>query len=327
MTRSTLRHGYLTIAAIAACAMISGTAWAADYPARSIRLIVPFASGSATDTSARIYASELSKQMGQQFLVDNRPGAGGAIGMQLLAKAGADGYTLGYAGAGPLSINRSITPNLPYDVEKDYQPISQAVDAPLMLAVSPTLPVKTVKDLIALAKSRPGQLNNGSAGTGTIGHLAGEYFKMMSATEIVHIAYKGGAQAAIDVMTGQVQLMFDPINGVSPHVSSGKLRGLAVTGLKRAKAFSNIPTIAESGLKGYEVTTWGGILAPAGIPKSHLAKLNAEMLKAVKSPTVIELYAALGAEPASSTPEQFAALIRSETTKWAEVVKRANIKL
>lgn len=322
MTRPAIFHRCLAIAAIACCATLTGTTLAADYPVRPIRLFVPFASGSATDTSARIYANELTKQMGQQVMADNRPGAGGAIGMQLLAKAAADGYTIGYAGPGPLAINRSVTPNLPYDVEKDFQPISQAVDAPLMLAVSPTLPVKTVKDLIALAKSRPGELSNGSAGTGTIGHLAGEYFKMKSGTSILHVPYKGGGQAAIDVMSGQVQLMFDPINGVSPHVRSGKLRGLAVTSRKRAKAFPAIPTVAES-IADFEVTTWGGILAPAGIPKPILAKLNTEMQTAVKSPTVIERYAALGAEPVSSTPEQFAALIRSESAKWAEVVKRA----
>ncbi len=320
MTRSTISTGCLGITLLATA--IGGTAVAADYPARTIRLIVPFASGSATDTSARIYANELGKQMGQQVVADNRPGAGGAIGMQLLAKAAADGYTIGYAGAGPLAINRSVTPNLPYDVEKDYQPISQAVSAPIMLAVSPTLPVKTVKDLIALAKSRPDDLSNGSAGTGTIGHLSGEYFKMKSSTRILHIPYKGGGQAAIDVMSGQVQLMFDPINGISPHVRSGKLRGLAVTSLDRAKAFPAIPAVAET-IKDFEVTTWGGILAPAGIPKPALTRLNAEMQKAVKSSTVIERYAALGADPVSSTPEQFAALIRSETVKWAEVVKRA----
>ena len=302
--------------------MMNGAAIAADYPNRPIRLFVPFASGSATDTSARIFANELSKQMGQQVIADNRPGAGGAIGMQLLAKATADGYTIGYAGAGPLAINRSVTPDLPYNVDKDFQPVSQAVDGPIMLAVSPTLPVKTVKDLIALAKSRPGDLSNGSAGTGTIGHLAGEYFKMKSGTRILHIPYKGGGQAAIDVMSGQVQLMFDPINGVSPHVRSGKLRGLAVTSRNRAKAFPDIPAVAEF-IKDFEVTTWGGILAPTGIPKPALTRLNAEMQKAVKSPTVIERYATLGAEPVSSTPEQFAALIRSETAKWAEVVKLA----
>ncbi|MBS1217509.1 MAG: transporter [Proteobacteria bacterium] len=322
MPHATAYRAPLNIAVLIAAAHFAGAALAADYPARALRLIVPFASGSATDTSARIYANELTKQMGQQVMADNRPGAGGAIGMQLLAKAAADGYIIGYAGPGPLAINRSVTPNLPYDVEKDFQPISQAVDAPLMLAVSPTLPVKTVKDLIALAKSRPGELSNGSAGTGTIGHLAGEYFKMKSGTSILHVPYKGGGQAAIDVMSGQVQLMFDPINGVSPHVRSGKLRGLAVTSRNRAKAFPAIPTVAES-IADFEVTTWGGILAPAGIPKPILAKLNTEMQTAVKSPTVIERYAALGAEPVASTPEQFAALIRSESAKWAEVVKRA----
>jgi len=322
MPHATAYRAPLNIAVLIAAAHFAGAALAADYPARALRLIVPFASGSATDTSARIYANELTKQMGQQVMADNRPGAGGAIGMQLLAKAAADGYIIGYAGPGPLAINRSVTPNLPYDVEKDFQPISQAVDAPLMLAVSPTLPVKTVKDLIALAKSRPGELSNGSAGTGTIGHLAGEYFKMKSGTSILHVPYKGGGQAAIDVMSGQVQLMFDPINGVSPHVRSGKLRGLAVTSRNRAKAFPAIPTVAES-IADFEVTTWGGILAPAGIPKPILAKLNTEMQTAVKSPTVIERYAALGAEPVASTPDQFAALIRSESAKWAEVVKRA----
>ncbi len=320
MTHPVAYTGCLGIALLAT--VIGGAAMAADYPGRPVRLIVPFASGSATDTSARIYANELSKQMGQQVVADNRPGAGGAIGMQLLAKAAPDGYTIAYAGPGPLAINRSVTPNLPYDVEKDFQPISQAVTAPIMLAVSPTLPVKTVKDLIALAKSRPDDMSNGSAGTGTIGHLAGEYFKMKSGTRILHVPYKGGGQAAIDVMSGQVQLMFDPINGVSPHVRSGKLRGLAVTSLNRAKAFPAIPTVAES-IKDFEVTTWGGILAPAGIPKPALIRLSAEMQKAVKSPTVIERYAVLGADPIASTPEQFTALIRSETAKWAEVVKRA----
>lgn len=304
---------------------LAGTAAASEYPTRAVRLIIPFATGSATDTSARLYAVELSRQMGQQVIADNRPGAGGAIGMQLLAKSAPDGYTVGYAGAGPLAINRSVTPNLPYDVDRDFQFISQAVDAPLMLAVSPTLPAKTVKDLIGLARARPGQLTYGSAGTGTIGHLSGEYFAMLSRTNLVHVAYKGGAQAAIDVMAGNVQMIFDPINGVSPNVTSGRLRALAVTGLKRASAFPEVPTVAESGIPGYEVTTWGGVLAPAGTPQAIVARLNAEMQKAAKSAFVIERYGALGAEPKAGTPEQFAALVRKETAKWAEVVKRAKL--
>jgi len=301
------------------------TAAASEYPTRAVRMIIPFATGSATDTSARLYAVELSKQMGQQVVADNRPGAGGAIGMQLLAKSAPDGYTIGYAGAGPLAINRSVTPNLPYDVERDFQFVSQAVDAPLMLAVSPTLPAKTVKDLIGLARARPGQLTYGSAGTGTIGHLSGEYFAMLSRTNLVHVAYKGGAQAAIDVMAGNVQMIFDPINGVSPNVKTGRLRALAVTGLKRAAAFPDVPTVAESGIPGYEVTTWGGVLVPAGTPQAIIARLNAEMQKAAKSSFVNERYAALGAEPKAGTPEQFAALVRKETAKWAEVVKRAKL--
>ncbi|MGH6882797.1 MAG: Bug family tripartite tricarboxylate transporter substrate binding protein [Hypericibacter sp.] len=325
MTRPALCSGCFALALLSTITLTAGTSAAADYPERPVRLIIPFASGSATDTSARLYALELSKQMGQQVVPDNRPGAGGAIGMQQLAKSAADGYTIGYAGAGPLAINRSVTPNLPYDVDKDFQFISQAVDAPLMMAVSPTLPVKTVKDLIALAKAKPGQLAYGSAGTGTIGHLAGEYFRMKTGADILHVAYKGGAQAAIDVMSGNVQLIFDPINGVSPNVKSGRLRGLAVTGLKRAKAFPEIPTVAESGVKGFEVTTWGGMIAPAGTPAAIITRLNAEMQKAAKSSFVNERYAALGAEPVAGTPEQFATLVRTETAKWAEVVKRANL--
>lgn len=299
-----------------------------SYPERSIRLIVPFATGSATDSSARLYAVELSRQLGQQVIPDNRPGAGGAIGMQALAKAAPDGYTIAYAGAGPLAINRSLTPNLPYDVEKEIQPVSQAVSSPLILVVSPTLPVKNVKDLIALAKSRPDQLANGSAGNGTVGHLAGEYFKMLTGARILHVPYKGGAQAAVDTMSGFVQLMFDPASGIAPHVRSGRLRGLAVTGPQRTAAFPDIPTVAEAGVPGYEVTTWGGLVAPAGVPKAVLAKLNEEVRKAAKAPTLVERYAALGATPVTSaSPEAFATFIRQEFAKWAKVIKTANIKL
>lgn len=317
-----------TCIALIVLAFGAQAAFAQAYPERAIRLIVPFATGSATDSSARLYAVELSRQLGQQVIPDNRPGAGGAIGMQALAKAAPDGYTIAYAGAGPLSISRSLTPNLPYDVEKEIQPVSQAVSSPLILVVSPTLPVKNVKELIALAKSRPDQLANGSAGNGTVGHLAGEYFKMLTGTRILHVPYKGGAQAAVDTMSGFVQLMFDPASGIAPHVRSGRLRGLAVTGPQRTAAFPDIPTVAEAGVPGYEVTTWGGIVAPVGVSKAVLAKLNEEVRKAARAPTLVERYAALGATPVTSaTPEAFATFIRQEFVKWAKVIKSANIKL
>ena len=321
MTRSKIA---VALAAVVSAALVQHAA--AQYPDRSIRMIVPFAAGSATDTSARLYAAELSKQLGQQVVPDNRAGAGGALGMQVLVKAAPDGYTIAYAGAGPLAINRSITANLPYDVEKEVQAVSQAVSAPLMLAVSPTLPVKNVKELIALAKRRPGQLANGSAGTGTVGHLAGEYFKMMSGTDILHVPYKGGAQAATDVMSGQVQLMFDPASGVAPHVRSGRLRGLGVTGTMRTKAFPDLPTIAESGVPGYEVTTWGGIIMPMGTPRAIVNRLSEEVRKAGRAPTLVERYAALGADPVTSTPEEFTSFIRQEHLKWGKVVKAAKIE-
>ncbi len=294
----------------------------AQYPEAPIRLIIPFASGSATDTSSRIYATALSKQLGQQVVPDNRPGAGGVIGMELIARAAPTGYTIGYAGAGPLAINRSVSEKLPYDVDKDFAPISQANETPLMLAVSPSLPVKTVKELIALARSKPGALSNGSSGTGTIGYLAGELFKVMTDTRIEHIPYKGGAQAALDVMAGRVQLMFDPANGVSPFVKSGKLRGLAVTGARRVGSFPDMPTVAESGVAGYEVTTWGGLIAPAGVPAAIITRLSQEMRTAAASKFVKDSYEPLGAEPRASTPEEFTALIRREAAKWADVVKR-----
>jgi tripartite-type tricarboxylate transporter receptor subunit TctC len=293
------------------------------YPERPVRLIVPFAAGSATDSSARIFGVQMASQIGQQIVIENRAGAGGAIGMQALAKAAPDGYTIAYAGAGPLAINRSITPNLPYDVEKEVQPISQAISSPLLLAVSPTLPAKNVKELIALAKVRPGQLANGSAGTGTVGHLAGEYFKNLSKTDILHVPYKGGAQAATDAMSGFVQILFDPTSSLAPHVTSGRLRGLAVTGPKRIKPFPNLPTVAESGLPGYEVTTWGGIIGPAGMPKHIVARLSEEVQKAARSSTVIERFAALGTDPIGTTPEQFTEFIRKEYLKWGEVIRRA----
>jgi tripartite-type tricarboxylate transporter receptor subunit TctC len=293
------------------------------YPERPVRLIVPFAAGSATDSSARIFGVQMASQLGQQIIIENRAGAGGAIGMQALAKAAPDGYTIAYAGAGPLAINRSITPNLPYDVEKEVQAISQAISSPLLLAVSPTLPAKNVKELIALARARPGQLANGSAGTGTVGHLAGEYFKNLSKTDILHVPYKGGAQAATDAMSGFVQILFDPTSSLAPHVTSGRLRGLAVTGPKRIKPFPNLPTVAESGLPGYEVTTWGGIIGPAGMPKHIVARLSEEVQKAARSPTVIERFAALGTDPVGTTPEQFTEFIRKEYLKWGEVIRRA----
>ena len=246
--------------------------------------------------------------------------------MQAVAKSAPDGYTIAYAGAGPLAINRSMSANLPYDVEKEIQAISQAITSPLLLAVSPTLPVKNVREMIALAKSRPNQMSFGSAGHGTVGHLAGEYFKSLSKTDILHVPYKGGAQAAVDTMSGFVQFLFDPTSSLAPHVTSGRLRGLAVTGPKRIKAFANLPTVAESGLPGYEVTTWGGIIGPAGMPKHIVTRLSDEVQKAAKSTTVIERFAVLGSDPLGSTPEQFTDFIRKEYLKWAEVIKRAGLK-
>lgn len=324
MHNRSIHRSCLTLCLLAAAAAPAMAQKA--YPDRPIRLIVPFAAGSATDSSARIFSVQMASQIGQQIIVDNRAGAGGAIGMQALVKSAPDGYTISYAGAGPLAISRSLTANLPYDVDKEVQAISQAISSPLLLAVSPTLPVKNVKEMIALAKARPNQMSFGSAGNGTVGHLAGEYFKSLSKTDILHVPYKGGAQAAVDTMSGFVQFLFDPTSSLAPHVTSGRLRGLAVTGPRRAKAFPNLPTVAESGLPGYEVTTWGGIIGPVGIPKPIVARLSEEVQKAAKSQAVIERYSVLGSDPIGTTPEQFTEFIRKEYLKWAEVIKRAGLK-
>ena len=300
---------------------------AAQYPTRPLRYIVPQAPGSASDVSARIIASELTRILGQQVVVDNRPGGGLTIGIDMVVRAAPDGYTIGYGNIGGLVINRVILPKVPYDSVKDVQPIAQTNTGNQMLAVTNSLPVKSVRELIDHAKANPGKLLNGSSGNGTPGHLAGELFKQMANVSITHVPYKGGAQAMTEMMSGQVQLIFESTSSIAAHVRSGRLRGIAVTGLKRTPSFPDLPTIAESGLPGYDVTVWAGLITPVGVSKSVIATLNDAVNKAMVSPSLIEKYAANGVEPVRSTPEEYGALIRREVEKYTALAKTLKLKV
>jgi tripartite-type tricarboxylate transporter receptor subunit TctC len=300
---------------------------AADYPDRSIRLIISSAVGGSPDIVTRILAAELVKQMGQQIVIDNRPGAAQTIGTEMVVRASPDGYTIGYANVVTLAINKSLLPKQPYDPDKDLVIVGQFLSTYNLLAVTNALPVKTVKELIAHAKQNPGKLSNASGGNGTTGHLGGELFKIMTGTQIVHVPYKGSPQGITDLIAGQVQLMFDNLTSISPNVKTGKIRGLGVSSLKRSSIFPELPTISEAGVPGYETNAWGGIVVPVGTPRAIVTKLNAEINRALQSPTLKERYAAIQAEPVGGTPEQFAEYVKKETVKWAEVVKKSGARL
>ena len=313
-----------SIAFLLACAFATGAA--AQYPDRPIHLIVPQAAGSATDTLARILGAALAGEIGQQIIVDDRPGGALTVGLDLTAKSPPDGYTLCMGPIGALAITRHMVAQLPYDIERDFQPIMVVTKGHLLLAVSPTVPFKTVKELIAYAKKNPGKLLNASSSNGSPGHVGGELFKYMTGTDIVHVPYKGGAPAINDLIAGRVQLMFESLNSIAPFARSGAVRALAVSGDHRSPAFPDLPTIAEAGVPGYSAPTWSGVIAPAGVPRPIIDKLNAAMNRAIQSPGFKAHFAAIGDEPAGGTPEEFAALIASDSAKWGEVIKRAGIK-
>jgi len=300
---------------------------AAQYPERPVRLVVPQAAGSATDNIARIIAPALAKELGQPVIVDNRPGGALTIGIDAVAKAAPDGYTLGQGPVGALAITRHMVAKLPYDIERDLQPVALVTTGYMLLAVSPKTDFHSVKELVEFAKKNPGKLSNASSSNGSPGHVSGELFKYMTGTDIVHIPYKGGAPAIADLIAGQVQLMFESTNSIAPHVKAGRVRALAVTGEKRALSLPEVPTLIEAGVPGYEVNAWSGIITTAGVPRAVLDKLNAAVNRAILEPKAKELLFALGSEGGGGTPEDFAALIRRDSAKWAEVVKRSGAKI
>ena len=297
---------------------------AQTYPSKPIRWIVPFPPGGSTDLLARIVGQKLTESWGQQVVVDNRGGAGGTLGAAEAARAPADGYTL-LMGAIHHTIATSAYPNLPYDFQKDFTPISVVAIVPNVLVVNPSVPAKSTKELIAHAKANPGKLAYGSAGMGTAHHLIGEIFNSRAGTEILHVPYKGSSPAVADLIGGQVQIMYDTVASCLPHIKSGKLRALAVATAKRSSALPDVPTIAEAALPGFEVTTWFGALAPARTPPELVAKLNAEIVKILGMPDVRKRLLDAGAEPVGSTPGEMAAQIKRETEEFGKIVRRAKI--
>jgi len=296
-----------------------------NYPARTVRVIVPSAPGGGTDISARILAPQLTQQLGQQFVVENRAGAGTMIGGEAVARAAPDGYTL-LMGISTLAINPAMYKKVPYDALKDLAPISQAVSLSNVLVVHPSLPAKSVKEFVALVKPRPGQVNFASAGVGTSPHLSMELFLVMTGVKMLHVPYKGSGPGVTDLIAGHVPVMMPNMLSAQPHIKSGRLRALGVTGSKRAPGAEDIPTIAEAGVPGYEAVQWYGLLAPAGTPRDIITRLHGATVKALQNPEVRQRLLNDGAEPVGSSPEEFAAYLRSETAKWAKVIQAAGIK-
>jgi tripartite-type tricarboxylate transporter receptor subunit TctC len=293
----------------------------AQYPSKPIRLVVPFPAGGTTDILARAVAQKLSEAWGQQVIVDNRPGAGGNIGSDIVAKAAPDGYTLVMGTVGTHAINPSLYRKMPYDHVKDFAPVILVAGVPNVLVVNPSLPVHTVRELVDYAKANPGKLNFASSGNGTSIHLSGELFKTMAGVQMTHVPYKGSAPALTDLMGGQVQLMFDNLPSSLQLIQAGKLRAIAVTSTARAAALPDVPTIAESGLPGFEASSWFGVLAPAGTPREIVTKLNATIGAWLATPDAKDKLLSQGAIAAGGTPEAFARHIDAETAKWAKVVK------
>ncbi len=290
-------------------------------------MVVPQAAGSATDNVARLLAPELGKQLGANIVVENRPGGALTIGIDAVAKAAPDGYTIGQGPVGALAITRHMVAKLPYDIERDLQPVAVVTTGYMLLAVSPKSEFHSVAQLVDFAKKNPGKLSNASSSNGSPGHVSGELFKHMTGTDIVHIPYKGGAPAIADLIAGNVQLMFESTNSIAPHVRSGRVRALAVTGKKRSLSLPDVPTLEEAGVPGYEVNAWSGVIAPAGLPRPILDKLNKAINAAIVAPGTKERFAQLGSEGGGGTPEEFAALIRRDSAKWAEVVRRSGAKI
>ena len=310
----------------AALLALAGNA-AAQYPDRPIRLVVPQAAGSATDNVSRTLAPELSKQLGQNVVVDNRPGGALTIGIDIVAKSAPDGYTIGQGPVGALAITRHMVAKLPYDIERDLQPVALVTTGYMLLAVSPKTPFHSVKELIDYAKKNPGKLSNASSSNGSPGHVSGELFKYMTGTDIVHIPYKGGAPAIADLIAGNVELMFESTNSIAPHVRAGRVRALAVSGLKRSISLPEVPTLVEAGVPDYEVNAWSGVIAPAGLPRPILDKLNKAINAAIVAPGTQQRFEQLGSEGGGGTPEEFAELIRRDSAKWAEVIRRSGAKI
>jgi tripartite-type tricarboxylate transporter receptor subunit TctC len=318
-------------AALGACLAIAATTAPAlaqqSYPNKPIRMVCPFPPGGTTDLVARLVAQKFSEAWGQQVVVDNRPGAGGVIGTEMVAQAAPDGYSILLGSITTHAVNPALYKKLRFDPIRDFAPVSLVVSSPQLLALHPSVAAKSVKELIALAKARPGQLNYGSAGTGTSPHLTFELFKSMAAIDVVHVPYKGTGPAITDLIGGQVQMMITGVVALMPHVKSGKLRAVGVTSAKRVPALPEVPTIAESGVAGFDVSSWFGVFLPAATPRAIVMKMNREIHRILENPEVRQRLIDQGADPASNTPEEFAAYVKSEMTRWGQVVRSTGARV
>ena len=317
----------LASCALAVCfAAVSGYSSAQNFPSKPLRLVVGSTPGGGTDISARLIAPKMSEQLGQQVVVENRPGATTTIGVNYVVRSAPDGYTM-LMGVSSLAINPHILKNVPYDALTDLAPVTQVLVAPNIMVAHPSLPIRTVKDLVAFARPRPGQLNFAAGGAGSSQHLAIELFLYMTGTKIVHVPYKGQGMALIDVVAGQVSLMMANVISALPHVRSARLRALGVTGSKRTTVAPDIPTIAEAGVPGYEVLQWYGVLAPAATPREIIGRLHGVIAHAVQDPKIRERIVADAGEPVGNTPDEFSAILRADYKKWGDVIRKAGIRV
>lgn len=328
-----MRYAGRVLFAVAAGLMVAGNFVAAeaqstkDYPTKTVRVIVPMSPGGFIDVTARLMATHLSKGLGQPVIIDNRPGAGGTMGTEIAARAGSDGYTLIIGSVGQFAVNQTLYPNRAFDVLRDFQPVARLTEAPSILAVHPSFPVHSVKDLINLARSKPRQINCANAGFGTSTHLASALFEHMAEVEFVNVAYKGGGPSLVAVVSGEVPLTFGTSAAVLPHVKSGRLRAIAVSGGQRSAQMPDLPTIAEAGLPGYAMDNWLGLFAPSGTQRAVVEKLSDETLRILRLPDVVAGLSASGADPAPLGPAEFALFHKKEVEKWAKVVKAAGMTI
>jgi tripartite-type tricarboxylate transporter receptor subunit TctC len=322
-----VNRGWFGVLCLALSLLVGAPLFAQTYPSKPIRFIVPFPPGGGNDTIARLIGQKLTAATAQQVIVDNRPGAGGTIGAEAAAKSAADGYTMFLAGVATHGINPNLRKKLSYDPVKDFDAVSLIASAPLLVVVHPSLPVRSVKDLIALAKSKPGQINYASNGAGGSSHLAVELFDMMTGTRMVHIPYKGLSPALTELISGQVQVMFSSAVAMLPQVKAGRLRAIAMTGSKRSQAIPDVPTVAEAGVPGYETGSWYGIVVPAGTPRAAVDRLSKEVMAIVRSPDISNRLNDEAVIAVGSTPDEFTAYIKKELARWAKVIKSAGIAL
>ena len=312
---------YRWLFSLGACALAAPPVWPQNFPSHPIRFVIPFAPGGPADVSARTLAVKLTETLGQNIVIDNRPGGGGIVAAEIVARARPDGHTILLCSTSVMVINPIVTPDVPYNALRDFAPVSLVSSSPYLLLTHATFPATSVKELVAIAKAKPGTLNFGSAGIGSTSHLVAEIFRSMAGIAMTHVPYKGSALAATDLMAGQLQVLFESVSSALPNVNSGRLRALGISTLKRFALTPQVPPIAESGVPGYQAATWQGVCAPAGTPKPVLAVLNRTVVDAARAPATVQRYAALGAEAVGSTPEEFTAFVKAEIPRWTKAIR------